>query len=70
MLLNREAFQERSTYPPLFDPQTSGGLLFGVSEEQTHACLEDLKETGWLQATVIGTVTGKAETSSTITLAD
>jgi selenide, water dikinase len=70
MLLNREAYQENSTYPPLFDPQTSGGLLFGVSKEQTHACLADLKETGWLQATVIGTVTSKADTGSTITLAD
>ena len=70
MLLNRAAYQEKSTYPPLFDPQTSGGLLFGVSEEHTDACLEDLRETGWIQASIIGIVTANTETSSTITLTD
>ena len=59
-LLNRDAYQDRPTYPPLFDPQTSGGLLFGVAGSKADACLKELQEIGWTQATTIGKVTPAA----------
>ena len=41
----------------LFDPQTSGGLLFGVAPERADAALAALREGGDREAAVIGTVT-------------
>ena len=44
----------------LFDPQTSGGLLFAVAKEEAFAFLEELKETG-LPASQIGEFVEKKE---------
>jgi selenide,water dikinase len=41
----------------LFDPQTSGGLLIGVSGTDVHALLEELKTKGISHSTIIGIVT-------------
>lgn len=40
--------------PLLFDPQTSGGLLFGVPPERTESTLEALVEAGYAEAAAIG----------------
>ena len=40
----------------LFDPQTSGGLLFGVAEERAREALQRLKEDGDADAAIIGQV--------------
>lgn len=40
----------------LYDPQTSGGLLMAIPEDQAHRCLAQLKETV-PQAAIIGYVT-------------
>jgi len=40
----------------LFDPQTSGGLLFGVAEERAAAALAALHEVGDAAAAVVGRV--------------
>ncbi|MDD1612780.1 MAG: selenide, water dikinase SelD [Methylococcaceae bacterium] len=45
-----------SSHPALFDPQTSGGLLFSVPSEQTQDCLVALHQHGILEASVIGEV--------------
>ena len=54
-------------YPLLFDPQTSGGLLAEISAEAAAACIARLKEAGYAQAAVIGTVSAGAnhDTEST-----
>ena len=43
-------------FPALFDPQTSGGLLFSVPSHQTEGCLTALYQNGLSRACVIGEV--------------
>ena len=43
-------------FPALFDPQTSGGLLFSVPSHQTEGCLTALYQNGVSRACVIGAV--------------
>ena len=43
-------------FPALFDPQTSGGLLFSVPSHQTEDCLKTLHQNGVSKARVIGEV--------------
>jgi selenophosphate synthase len=40
----------------LFDPQTSGGLLAGISAGQATECLRDLHSAGYEHAVAIGRV--------------
>jgi len=41
-------------YPLLFDPQTSGGLLAWVDQDQAIACIEALQVAGYSSACIIG----------------
>lgn len=49
----------------LFDPQTSGGLLVSVPQEEAHTLLLTLQSEG-IQAGIIGMITDKAEQKMTI----
>jgi selenide,water dikinase len=40
----------------LFDPQTSGGMLFGVAPERAAEALEALRRGGDAQAAIVGEV--------------
>ncbi len=51
-------------FPLLFDPQTSGGLLFGVPQENAEAALDELLESGH-SASIIG-ITSEAGPDSRI----
>ncbi len=46
----------------LFDPQTSGGLLFTVPPDELDACLEDLHQSGLTAASRIGEIIEKSDT--------
>lgn len=43
----------------LFDPQTSGGLLFGISEDRAKGVIKFLRDEGFESCSVIGQVTEK-----------
>lgn len=43
-------------YPLLFDPQTAGGLLAGIPEEEAGDCVEQLRASGYPETTVVGHV--------------
>ena len=47
---------DNQNFPALFDPQTSGGLLFSVPFHQTQDCLKALYQKGISKACVIGEV--------------
>ena len=49
----------------LFDPQTSGGLLFGVARERSAMAIAQLHEGGDREATVIGEVTPRRGAGTT-----
>jgi len=48
-------------FPALFDPQTSGGLLFSVPSDQADSCLKALHQNGVVKACVIGEVIDQRE---------
>ena len=43
----------------LFDPQTSGGLLIGISTARAQALRDALREAGYSQAEIIGEVVAR-----------
>ncbi|MCB1756316.1 MAG: selenide, water dikinase SelD, partial [Gammaproteobacteria bacterium] len=58
-----------SAHELLFDPQTSGGLLAGISETDSPDCLAALQQAGYSAATVIGKVTTCKKPASRINIA-
>ena len=56
-------------YPLLFDPQTAGGLLAGVPENEAETCLGRLHALGYTHAAVIGEIAERDDGSPPITIA-
>ncbi len=50
-----------------FDPQTSGGLLATIPQDEVQSCLNELKERGYPMAVVIGKICNR-QSQHTITL--
>ncbi|MEX0694446.1 MAG: selenide, water dikinase SelD [Rhodospirillales bacterium] len=68
MVDNADRYAMHRHFPLIFDPQTSGGLLAALSPENVEACLAELKNSGYAQATVVGTITARRERSEHVTL--
>ncbi len=54
-----ERFKDDLTYPLLFDPQTSGGLMATVSAENATELINELKDAGYIHSAVIGRVVNR-----------
>jgi len=65
-ICNNDEAVKRPDYPLLFDPQTAGGLLFGVSQIQASGCIAELHDLGYQHAAVIGVVTAPNETETPV----
>jgi selenide, water dikinase len=70
----RRAIRDISTFaqderlPLIFDPQTSGGLLASVPGDRSDACLAELKQLGYGDAAIIGTVKPQSDLLEPIVL--
>lgn len=69
-IANAQSFKENPRFALLFDPQTAGGLLAGITASQAQACLQALIEAGYADATIVGEVTETSGEKSTISLAN
>lgn len=65
-ICNNEQALKMQDYPLLFDPQTAGGLIFGVSQQQASGCIAELHELGYTQASIIGVVKALDESEAPI----
>lgn len=55
-IYNMSEVSGHPSYPILFDPQTSGGLLAAIPQAQADTCLRLLKSLGYLHSCIIGSV--------------
>lgn len=65
---NQEEAVTSELYPLVFDPQTSGGLLASVPENNAEACLKELKDLGYPFSVVVGKVLAESEHLEPVTL--
>lgn len=53
--------QGKPTYPLLYDPQTSGGLLASVPRNEAEKVVEKLRNAGYRQACIIGEIVARSD---------
>ena len=56
-----EAFADDPRLPLIFDPQTAGGLLASIPADRADACVAMLQNSGYCDATIVGTVRQRSE---------
>ncbi len=65
---NRNILTEYEAAPLIFDPQTAGGLLAGVPSDTARDCLAELKQLGYQEAAIIGSVQEQGSGPESITI--
>jgi selenide, water dikinase len=69
-LRNQEAYVKHPRYPLIFDPQTAGGLLASIPENQVDACVAEMKASGYPTTAIIGRIRKQGEAIEPILLMD
>jgi selenide,water dikinase len=65
---NIEQASKHPAFALLFDPQTAGGLLAGVPNQQVNACIDELHNKGYSDAVVIGHIESLTDQQAPIKL--
>ncbi len=65
---NLAQIESNPTFPLLFDPQTSGGLLASVAIDHAADCLDALKAAGYAESTIVGSVLSAQESVLPVTI--
>ena len=65
---NLETASKDKRYPLIFDPQTSGGLLAGVPQQQAGACVAELHKLGYARTAIIGRVLPESDRVEPVSL--
>ena len=63
-----EIASRHPVFPLLFDPQTAGGLLAGVPQNQADACIRELRSMGYSDSRVIGKIEALSDEEAPIKL--
>lgn len=64
-----ESASRHAVFPLLFDPQTAGGLLAGVAQDQADACIKELQTLGYTDSRVIGRIETLSDKEAPIRMA-
>ncbi len=67
-IYNLEAIADDARYPLIFDPQTAGGILAGVSAERAESCVTRLRQFGYFSAMIVGVVKEQSKNLEPITI--
>lgn len=68
VISNLDQFTDLPDTAILFDPQTAGGLIAGISADNAEKCVEALASIGYIHATIVGEVTQANKGIKQITL--
>ena len=67
-ITNVDAVGGDPRYPLLFDPQTAGGLLVSIPAKHAETCVARLRDVGYEDSTLIGTVEPQSDREGPITI--
>jgi selenide,water dikinase len=67
-IANLEEAAADPRYPLIFDPQTAGGLLASVPADKADACVEALRDLGYVRTAVVGNVLPKSNRLEPVTI--